>query len=336
MTTRRDFLALGLTTLGVSPVIGTLPKWTPKSGQKPLFRFIQINDLHIQTPGDQLYPTYEKANLRFEWLMENITNDRFFPKPDFIIGLGDLIHQHGIDNIPDSLTKFKRIVDRLSVPFFPVMGNHETKQGEGIPEREKPFLDLFGQDKNNYIFEHKGISFIVVHNSGTGQCTDGTVRFREAEFRKNLRLSKGKPKIVLVHIPLIPLRDEDVLAKSFGFRSYKCLEPGVLDLVREHSSEIIAVLSGHLHITGSVVDQGVRHIAISGTAGIPHDIGCYTVFDDHVHFQAVSLPSDKIMPSTNIHGVQRHGQDFTDSNHPDWWSYISGREDEREITISYR
>jgi 3',5'-cyclic AMP phosphodiesterase CpdA len=333
MTTRRDFLALGLTSLGMTPLIGTFPTLSSKSGKVPLFRFIQINDIHIQTPGDQLYPTYEKANLRFEWLMENLTNERYFPKPDFIIGLGDLIHQHGIDNIPDNLAKFKRVIDRIPIPFFPVMGNHETKQGEGIPEREKPFLDLFGSDKNNYIFEHQGISFIVVHNSGTGQCTDETIRFRESEFRKHLELTKGKRKIILVHIPLVPVRDEEVLASSFGFISYKCIEPGVLELVREHSSEIAAVLSGHLHITGSVLDHGVQHIVVSGTAGIPHDIGYYTVYDDHIHFKAISLPSDKVVPSTNIHGIQRHGQDYTDSKHPDWWSYIAGREDEREIII---
>ncbi len=335
MTTRRDFLALGLTSIGMAPIMGSIPTFEKKTEEEPLFRFVQINDIHIQTPGDQVYPTYEKANLRFEWLMENLTSGRFFPQPDFVVGVGDLIHQHGIDNIPDNLAKFKRVVDRLPVPFYPVMGNHETKQGEGIPELEKPFLELFGSDKNNYIFEHKGISFIVVHNSGTGQCSDDAIRFRDAEFRKHLEITKGKPKIILVHIPLVPVRDEEILAKSFGFRSYKCLEPGCLDLVREHNDEIIAVLSGHLHITGSVEDRGVRHIVVSGSAGIPHDIGFYSVYTNHIHFQAISLPSDKVMPSTNIHGIQRHGQDFTDSKHPDWWSYIAGREDERDIVIPY-
>ena len=335
MTTRRDFLALGLTSIGMAPIVGSIPTLEKITEEEPLFRFVQINDVHIQTPGDQLYPTYERANLRFEWLMENLTNGRFFPRPDFVVGVGDLIHQHGINNIPDNLKRFKATIDLHPVPFYPVMGNHETKQGEGIPEREKAFLDLFGSDKNHYRFEHGGIAFIAVNNSGSGSCTEETTRFREAQLRKHLNETKGKPKIILVHIPLIPIRDEDVLATSFGFSSYKCLEPGCLELVREHSDEIIAVLSGHLHITGSVEDRGVRHIVLSGTAGIPHDIGYFDVYKDRVHFRAISLPSDKLMPSTNLHGMQRHGKDFTDSGHPDWWSYIAGREDEREILIPY-
>ena len=66
-------------------------------------------------------------------------------------------------------------------------------------------------------------------------------------------------------------RDEATLARSFGFSSYRDPDPETLKLVDRHAETVIAVLSGHLHLTGMRMRGTVCHFALSGTASAPSD-----------------------------------------------------------------
>jgi hypothetical protein len=145
--------------------------------------------------------------------------------------------------------------------------------------------------------------------------------------------SRDQPKIILCHIPLIALRDEPTLAKSFGFSSYRDHDPGTLQLLEENSDTVIAVLSGHLHLTGMKQQRGIFHISIAGTASYPCHVAVYSVFPDRIEVAVTQLPESLTRAAPSIHGKPRHGLDFTDTEHGTAEEYQAARADERRFTI---
>ena len=308
-----------------------IPGEMKRSVSKPLFRFLQINDLHLQLFEGS---GYKDAEVRISWLFNALKNEEFFHKPDLILGIGDLIHGGSIEKTKKELSYLKEyFIKGMSIPFYPVMGNHECQQNEGNPEFELPFIQFFGADRLNYSFKYKGIRFVVFNNSGTFCLPDEQEYARKMKLKELLNNNTSLPQIVCCHVPLIPLREEDALAESFGFSSYKIKDETTLDLIHDPKYNVRAVLSGHLHITCSTVRQGIRHVSVAGLASFPHDIALYSVFDDRIDVEVIRIPSNLLEPVTNIHGAHRHKKDFTDYNHSSYTQYIMGNENERKFSI---
>ena len=326
-------------TVASAIIIGSTPQIFPKTemqrkkvqySSKPLFRFLQVNDLHIEHEGKG----YKDANVRASWLFNALKSERYFPKPDFILGIGDIISGESLDGVKKDFEYLhENFLDGLSIKFYHIMGNHECKQNEGNPEFEAPFIKANGPDSLNFSFEYKGIEFIALNNSGTFVITDELEHVRKERLKALLQKKPSLPKIVCCHIPIIPIRDESVLAQSFGFSSYKTKDTSILGLLQAPEHKVRAVLSGHIHFTGSVVKEGIHHTTISGLASFPHDIALYSVFSDRIDVEVIRIPSDLLMPVTNIHGAGRHKKDFTDSTHSSYTQYIMGNENERSFSI---
>lgn len=319
------------------------PKPEPADqNEVPVFRFLQVNDIHVQSNNTRYRPksgpTYLNANSRAFWLMEAINSNRFFKPLDFVIGIGDMVYGESVEGIQYDLDFFKEhFVSQLRIPFYPVMGNHENKQQEGNPEYEGPYVKIYGEDKVNYSFVQKGIHFIVLNSSGTWNVRDQKILDnRKAVFSKMLDSEPSLPKIICCHVPFLPVREKKVLAESFGFTSYYTKETELVDLIEQKKDKVLAVLSGHLHITGVVKVNSIYHVSIAGLASYPHDMAVYSVYKDRIETEVIRVPSDLLEPSTNIHGAKRFGFDFTDELHPDYTSYIMGNQSERRFAIPLR
>jgi len=304
--------------------------------RRPQFSFLQLNDTHVFTDTDTGRNVYEKANEKARWLIEAADSGRHFTRPDFAVGIGDLIHGEHIEALGPNLRLFCEMLKPLRIPFYPVMGNHEVIQQEGSPKHEQAYREAFGDDRVNYTFTHGGVLFIALNNSGACCVGPAIVKARNDWLRRELERAPGVPTIILCHIPLIPLREEAVLARSFGFRSYMDCDGETLKIVEAHADSVIAVLSGHLHLTGVVQRKGIFHISISGTASYPCDYALYRVFADRIEVTVRQLPAELVTPGTNIHGKPRHQQDFSDGRHKTPWQYVAGRADERAFTIPLR
>ncbi len=329
---RRRFLQ----SLGLAAGTGV---WCPiptgaatKSAARPRLRFVQINDLHVQAPGAAVR-TYAQANEKARWLVAEINRE---PRPDFVLGIGDLIHGERLEQLPRDFAVFQEIIKPLAVPFYPGLGNHEVIQREGDPRYEKAYREMFGHQRVNYTFSAGGLRFIMLNNSGATVVGPEIVRQRNAWLRDVLQAHRGQPKIVGCHIPLVPVRNEPVLTRSFGFRSYTAHDEELLGLVDEHADSIIAVLSGHLHLTGALERGGVHHISIAGTASYPSDFARFELFDDRLTMQVCQLPAELAKAAPSIHGRPRHKVDFTDSTHDTGETYQSGRGEERNLTVTLK
>lgn len=303
-------------------------------GGAPAFSFLQLNDTHVDADAGK--DGYEKANEKARWLIEAAASGRHFARPDFVVGVGDLIHGERVENLVPDLRLLREMLKPLRVPFYPVVGNHEVVQQEGNPKHEQAYREAFGDERVNYTFTHGGVLFIALNNSGACCVGPAVVRARNDWLRRELERAPGVPKIILCHIPLVPLREEAVLAKSFGFRSYMDHDGGTLKLVEAHSDSVIAVLSGHLHLTGVVQRKGIFHISIAGTASYPCDYALYTVFANRIEVTVRQLPARLVTPKTNIHGKPRYPRDFVDARHTTPRQYVAGRPDERAFTMPLR
>lgn len=335
-----NWTALGSVTLFATALTGAIAALavlitgcsTPAGQSRaPLFSFLQLNDTHVDADAGK--DGYEKANEKARWLIEAAASSRHFARPDFAVGVGDLIHGERIENLGPDLRLFREMLKPLRVPFYSVVGNHEVIQQEGNPKHEQAYREAFGNSRVNYTFTHGGVLFIALNNSGACCVGPTIVKARNDWLRHELECAPGVPKIILCHIPLIPLREEAVLAKSFGFRSYMDRDGGTLKIVEEHADSVIAVLSGHLHLTGVAQHKGIFHISIAGTASYPCDYALYKVFPDRIEVTVQQLPAKLVTPKTNIHGKPRYPQDFVDENHKTPWQYVAGRADERAFTI---
>ena len=337
--TRRKFLGAialggGAIVTGVKPSVARSPvdaSLVPED--PPLFRFLQINDVHVQQEGGFTHPTYRDANRRAHWVIENLSNPEFFPPLDFVLLNGDMIHQGTLESNRDAFAYWRTLLPALPVPYYPVVGNHEVSQHEGDPLWEAPYVETYGEGKQFYAFVHREIAFIVFNNAGTGEGWGEEIyRSRYERLKELLEEHTGTPTLIVCHIPVYPVRQEDVLAKSFGFHSWRTVEPEIGRLLEEHPS-VIAILSGHLHLTGMTRQQGMAQIVFAGTASYPHDLGLFTVSQSAITVEALRLPSDLLVPETNIHGAKRHGIDYTDGDHRAYTQYLMGNSQERIFTL---
>ena len=188
------------------------------AGEHPRLRFVQWNDVHLQSSS----PTaYRLANEKLQWLVASLNAETLFPRPDFILGIGDMIHGGSLDRLTPDFGLLKKTLAGLKCPFYPMIGNHEDVQQEGDGRYEAAYRAAFGDNRLNYAFQQGGIHFIALNDSGAPRTNRMPVgRRRHDWLRRQLEASPNVPKIICCHIPLTPVREEAVLRKSFGFASY--------------------------------------------------------------------------------------------------------------------
>lgn len=312
-------------------VAGGSAMTAPASGERPLFSFVHLTDTHISYDDKD---TYAQAREKLAAAIAQIKSpgrDGF--RPDFAIGTGDLAHGDLVEKLHPDNEATAAMLKQLELPMLVTPGNHEVLQGEGNDDLEAPYLRVFGTDTTTYAVRHGGVLFVMVNDSGGMMGGTPVSDRRNQQVAAILAAHPDVPKIIACHIPLVPLRDEKVLEASFGFSTYRLIGAGgLLDVIEQHRDTVIAVISGHLHLTGRVEQNGITHITASGTASYPNHYGEYTVYPDRIEVQMRPIPSRLVVQfASGVHG--RKGVMHTDSTHADHDAYVSGRPDEQRFTL---
>lgn len=292
-------------------------------------RLLLLNDLHFQTGNN---PGYPESGSRAEWLLSQVEPGGSLAGVDALLSLGDLIHGETLETIEIELSHLQERLKRITKPFYPCCGNHEIKQAEGDPQMEAPYRAFAGSRGMDYRFPLGPVDCVVLNNAGTFHLTTQRRKERAERLEAMLQAEPDRPKILVCHIPLVPLREPDTLRPSFYWRSYQCLESEILDIVDRFEDRIPLVLSGHLHLTGKVVRRSVTHFTCAGTASFPHHYTLLTIEKDQIHIEVRTLPAELHRPETNIHAPPFHSRDFTDLNHPTPLSYVEGLPEERQFS----
>lgn len=303
----------------------------PAVAEEPLLRFVQWNDTHVQ--ATMPFP-FRWTNLVY--LVSAMNDGAYFPTPDFVVGVGDMIHGASPADFSDDFNLLKTGLAPLACDYYPVIGNHENYGQENNPIYEAAYTAAFGAERLNYSFRAGGIEFIMLNATGAPSSNDtGAGAYRRQWLQGILEASPGVPKIICTHIPFVPIREEAVLVESFGFGSYITHDDEMLAIVEAYSDDVLAVLAGHLHLSGVVQQNGIAHIVTSGTHGYPYDFASYEVYSNRVSVNMHTLPPELHVPSPITHGIPRHAVDYTDATHPTHDLYLRGNPSERSFDIPF-
>jgi len=300
----------------------------------PRFRFFIWNDMHMRGNRD-LRDQYGNpyANEKAAWALECAMGKHGFDAPDFIVSAGDLINGGRFHGRNDFSHLKWSVLDKLDIPLLPCLGNHEREPDGENAEPTRTYDQLFGPEWHNYVFTYGGIGFIMVDTSGGNEEDSYAISDRNAFLKRAFDRFEKLPLFVVTHIPLIPMRDDETLRASFGFPSWRLLDGEILDIIESHADSVIAILCGHLHLTGVRKKKGIYHIAPAGTNGYPADFASLEVFESRIEVRMHPAPREWLNLKGNLHGRLRHSIDYTDADHPDHESYLWGNPEERAFTI---
>jgi len=206
---------------------------------EPPFRFAMMGD---SRDGEEVYIQLMKRALE--------------RKPHFIIHLGDMIPKPH----EKEWQTFFEISRQVSLPFFPVVGNHDvgtTTLGEEI-YRKQFFLP---ENKTYYAFCVGGILFVILDSEkGRGRIINEQLSWLE----NILSSSKEKIKLVFIHRPLfLPV---DSLKKGRAMDKYPIERDDLHWLFLKN--KVRAVFEADDHRYDRREQDGILYL-ISGGGGAP-------------------------------------------------------------------
>jgi hypothetical protein len=244
---RRDFMKLA----GVGGVIfasglgGCLAAGTSElaAAEQDDFFFVQLSDTHWGfegAPNPDAKNTLKKAVAAVNSLTQT---------PDFIVFTGDLTHTtEDPKERRKRLAEFKEIVSQLKVKnvrFMP--GEHDASLDRG-----EAYQEFFGE--THYMFDHKGVHFIVLDNVSDPRAQIGDVQL--AWLAEDLNKQATDTKIVVfTHRPLFDLYPQWDWATRDGQKA--------IDLLMPHSN--VTVFYGHIHqenhhMTGHIAHHSAKSL----------------------------------------------------------------------------
>ena len=167
------------------------------------------------------------------------------------------------DNIdkPDAneLASFVKTVNKLNVPYYLVIGNHDVFKTNGMSKQQyfevvKANNFLYKNKTPNYAFTKGEFAFIVV--DGAKEIIPGTVGYYKEEtlnwLEKKLKRYHRKQVVIFQHFPLVEPR----VSKSH--RTYQ--SENYLALLKKYPN-VKTVISGHYHLNQEKMQDGIYHIS---------------------------------------------------------------------------
>lgn len=207
-------------------------------------KFVQVSDTHysVYNPytGDVLKAAIKDINAQ-----SNIS---------FVVFTGDNIDSSKEEN----LQGFLKIIKKLNVPYYVVIGNHDVFKSNGISK--KRYMELVKQStwfrhssSPNYTFRKGEFTFVVVDGAkenipGTG----GYYRPKTLEWLdKQLTKNKKRKVVILQHFPILQPTES---------KTHRVYQPETYYNVLNKHDNVIAILSGHYHLNKEKMENGIYHI----------------------------------------------------------------------------
>jgi 3',5'-cyclic AMP phosphodiesterase CpdA len=215
MNRRAALQRLGLN-LGALLALGAWPGTLRADNETPTrrFRFVVVNDTHHMSAECGTYLTGAVQRMKQA-------------SPQFCLHCGDLTEK----GQPENLEAVHQIFQRLELPLYPVIGNHDyVTQTDNTAYVKRFPLRL------NYYFRHEGWQFIGLDTSEGLKYEKTSVQPATLQWLDEYlpRLAPRQPTVVFTHFPLgagvnyRPFNAEDVL---YRFRDFN----------------LQAVFCGHFH-----------------------------------------------------------------------------------------
>ncbi|UCF63719.1 MAG: PQQ-binding-like beta-propeller repeat protein [bacterium] len=212
--------------------------------QDRTIRFALFSDTHVSentTGAEDLRMAVKDVNE-----LENL---------DFVLISGDITEM----NIGNNLQIAKRILDSLTVPYYIIPGNHDTKWSGSAGAN---FRSLWSDDK--FVFDAGKYRFIGFHQGPVLRMDDGHIPRADLDWlQDNLRAAgRDKPVILVMHYPLTPAVDN----------WFECI-----DIIREFN--IQAIIHGHGHRSSLSYYNGIPGIMGRSTLRASNEYGGFSLLE---------------------------------------------------------
>lgn len=226
-------------------------------------KFIQITDSHFSTSSlNYSQREVEKSKGVFEKTIDDINT---IPNVDFVVFTGD-----NIDQANDTdLKGFLKIANKLNVPYYIVIGNHEVFKSQKFDKKEymkvvRKYSKNCRPSGANYVFKRDGLIFLVV--DGAKEVIPGPAGYYKKDTLKWLdkQLTKYKDDKVVIfqHFPIVePYYNRT--HTTYNVDEYK-------NILKNHNN-VIAIFSGHYHANGEKMVDGIYHVSTPALVADPHD-----------------------------------------------------------------
>ena len=228
-------------------------------------KFIQVTDVH-----------YNRTVQYQEDLLKSLVRDINKQKDvSFVVFTGD-----NIDNPkPEDLAAFMKIIRKLHVPYYIVIGNHDVFKSANLSKERyteivREYNIFWPHRKWNYSFHKKGYTFLVV--DGAKEVIPGPVGYYRKDtlawVDKQISKNKRHPVIILQHYPILN-------SPEFGtarLKTHCTYQPEKYFEVLNKHDNVLAIVSGHFHMNAETMKDGVYHI---NTPSLLMDPPSYKIID---------------------------------------------------------
>ena len=247
-------------------------------------------------------------------VLEQAVVDTNLLDPDLVMTVGDLIQ--GYNETPEWLEQadeFKTIMNRLSMKWYPVAGNHDiyyrgkkpTPQGHHEANYETHFGPLW------YSFKHKNAGFIVLYSD------EGDPKTNKKTFSVGALQNMSKEQLAFLDQALKDLADQEHVfvflhhPRWIGGGYTGCNWDEVHARLRD-AGNVSAVFAGHIHrmrYEGPI--DGIEYYALATTGGaLPNNTQVPGVGLLH-HFNIVTVRPKTISVATLPVGEVMDPKQFT-------------------------
>lgn len=209
--------------------------------------FVQISDTHLfRDPSTKLWDVAPDPML--DRALEELDK---LGAPAFFLVTGDC----SSDGSTDSYRRLGEKLHRFSVPVYYVPGNHDD-----VGSMARIFLgrDLPPREKLTQTFEALGWRFVLLDSSVPGEDGGELGDAQRAWLRATLATQPNTPTIVVVHHNPVPVG-------SAWLDPMTIADANALAAILETSSQVRAVLFGHIHQVFETRRNGAQYLSAPST-----------------------------------------------------------------------
>ncbi len=223
-------------------------------------KFIQISDVHLHEKADNSGSRmYKHSQELFTDAVKQVNN---IDDIDFVVFTGDMIGR------PDKtlLEKFVEKAGEIKYPWFCTTGNHDIGI-QGL--NKKVFLDIlrenrhFNVDKPYYALSKNNFVFLFMDGTNEKKNTaNGFFPKKELSWlEEQLKLNRNSYIVIFQHYPVV---------EPFSSASHCVLNADEYLEILDKYENVIAVITGHYHVTKVTVRNKVAHISSPALVQYPN------------------------------------------------------------------
>ena len=277
----------------------------PLAAQNGGIRFAWLSDTHVG------------STTSVEDLEASVHDINTLTGIKFVIISGD-VTEFGSDA---QLTLAKAILDSLTIPYYIIPGNHDTKWSESGATF---FPRLWGDD--HFVFEAEGFRFIGLHEGPIMKMGDGHWAPEDMRWLDSVLTAMPNPRqpvIIVTHYPVDPSIDN----------WYE-----LIDRVKNYNTQVI--LCGHGHRNKAFDFEGIPGVMGRSNLRARDSVGGYNLVDlrpDEMVFRVRKPDGETLAPWDSVQlGPRDYTSDTTHYARPDFsvnekypgvrtvWTYRSG------------